>query len=109
MPRDRLAAAVATVDGLAPDGDDGDAGAGARAELVKRYATVRPFLAMLAEVVPLTATDAGQPVLVAVRGLAELAELAGRKRVRPMCSARYSASLPTPENRPDLNAPRHAA
>jgi Tn3 transposase DDE domain len=78
VPRERLAAAVAAVDELAPDADD-DADAGQRAELVKRYATVRPFLAMLADVVPLAATDAGQPVLAAVRGLAGLA---GRKRVR---------------------------
>jgi hypothetical protein len=76
VPRERLAAAVATVDELAPDTDDD---ADQRAELVKRYATVRPFLTMFGEVVPLAATDAGRPILTAVRGLADLA---GRKRVR---------------------------
>jgi hypothetical protein len=60
VPRERLAAAVATVDELVPDGDD-DADAGQRAELVKRYATVRPFLAMLADVVPLAAAASGAP------------------------------------------------
>lgn len=52
VPRERLAAAVATVQELV--GDAGDAGedvdAAARAELVKRYGTVRPFLARLAVV-----------------------------------------------------------
>jgi len=60
-----------------PDGSE-DPGAGPRAELVKRYATVRPFLTLLADVLPLAATDAGQPTLAAVRGLADLT---GRKRV----------------------------
>lgn len=69
VPRERLAAAVATVEELAPD-DDGDPDAGARGELVKRYATVRPFLPVLTAVLPLAATDAGRPVLAAVRGLA---------------------------------------
>ena len=47
---------------------------------MKRYATVRPFLTMLAEFVPFAATDAGQPVLTAV---GSLAELAARRRIRP--------------------------
>jgi len=78
VPRDRLAAAVATVEELAPD-DEGDRDAGARAELVNRYATVRPFLPMLTEVLPLGASDAGRAVLAAAR---TLPEFAGRKRVR---------------------------
>lgn len=78
VPRERLAAAVATVDELAPDAEE-DADAAMRVELVKRYATVRPFLAMLAEVVPLAATEVGRPVLTAVQGLAELAS---RRRMR---------------------------
>jgi len=78
VPRDQLAAAVATVEELAPD-DDGDRDAGARAELVNRYATVRPFLPMLTEVLPLGASEAGRVVLAAAR---TLPELAGRKRVR---------------------------
>jgi TnpA family transposase len=77
VPRERLVVAVATVQELVPDGSE-DPGAGPRAELVKRYATVRPFLTLLADVLPLAATDAGQPTLAAVRGLADLT---GRKRV----------------------------
>ncbi len=69
-------AAVATVEELAPDsGDDADQG---QAELVKRYATVRPFAALMAEVLPLAATPAGTPLLNAVKGLGNLL---GRKRV----------------------------
>ena len=78
VPRDRLAAAVSAVDELTP-GDRDDAAASQRAELVKRYATVRPFLALLGDVLPLAATQAGAPVLTAVR---RLAQLIGRKRVR---------------------------
>ncbi|WP_211881939.1 hypothetical protein [Pseudarthrobacter albicanus] len=71
-------AAVATVEELAPDaGDDADQG---QAELVKRYATVRPFLAVIADVLPLAATPAGTALLTAVRGLGSLV---GRKRVTP--------------------------
>ena len=73
VPRDRLAVAVAVVDELAPDGSDEDPAAGQRAELVKRFATTRPFLSMLSEVLPLAATTAGAPVLDAVRALPTLA------------------------------------
>ncbi len=72
VPRDQLAAAVATVEELAPD-DEGDRDAGARAERVNRYATVRPFLPVLTEVLPLGASDAGRAVLAAARTLPELA------------------------------------
>ena len=77
VPRDRLAAAVATVEELAPD--DGHPDAGTRTEMVNRYATVRLFLPMLTEVLPLGATDAGRAVLAAAQ---TLPELLGRKRVR---------------------------
>jgi hypothetical protein len=77
-PRDRLAVAVATVEELAPaDAEDPDAGT--RAELVTRYGSVRMFLPMLTEMLPLDATEAGRGVLAAAR---TLPELAGRKRVR---------------------------
>lgn len=66
VDRDKLAAAVATVEDLAPDAVDDDAAAGQRQELLKRYATVRPFLSMLSAVVPMASTDAGRPVLLAV-------------------------------------------
>jgi hypothetical protein len=69
--RDKVASAIEAVEELAPFGEEDD-DADRRAELVKRYATVRPFLPMLTAVVPFGATDAGAPVL------------AGRKRVRPV-------------------------
>ena len=77
VPRARLLAAVSLVEDLAPADDNGETAR--RAELVKRYSTVRPFLGLLAEVVPFRATDAGAVVLDAVRALPGLV---GRKRVR---------------------------
>lgn len=77
VPRDRLAAAVETVQQLAPP--QADDAAAWRAELVNRWAVVRPFLPLLAEVIPFGATPAGEPVLAAV---GELPELIGRKKVR---------------------------
>ena len=71
---------MAAVEELAPFGEDDDDDADRRAELVKRYATVRPFLPMLTTIIPFGATDAGTPVLAAARSLPDLA---GRKRVRP--------------------------
>ena len=47
-----MAAAVATVEEFVPDDGD-DAASGQRQELLKRYATVRPFLPMLSAVVPM--------------------------------------------------------
>ena len=77
--RDKVASAIEAVEELAPFGEDDDDDADRRAELVKRYATVRPFLPMLTAVVPFGSTDAGAPVLAAARSLPDLA---GRKRVR---------------------------
>lgn len=77
VPRQRLASAVATVEELAPPEEDDNAAW--RAELVSRWSVVRPFLPLLAEVIPFGATPAGQPVLDAVT---ELPELIGRKKVR---------------------------
>lgn len=75
IDRDKLSAAVAE---FAPDVVD-DAVSGQRQELLKRDATVRPFLSMLSAVVPAASTDADRPVLLAVQGLADLL---GRKRLR---------------------------
>lgn len=76
ISREKLMSAVATVQELAPDaGDDADQG---QTELVKRYATVRPFVTVIAEVLPLAATPAGTELLTAVKGLRNLV---GRKRV----------------------------
>jgi TnpA family transposase len=77
LPWERITAAVSTVEELTPRAGE-DVDAEQRAELVKRYATVRPFLALLSEVVPFGAAPAGQPLLGAVSGLAQLA---GRRRV----------------------------
>lgn len=79
MSRQRLAAAVSAVEELVPPDSAEDPDSERRAELVRRYATVRPFLASLPEVVPLAAVDAGRPVLTALRGLPGLT---GRRRVR---------------------------
>jgi len=78
VDRKQLAAAVATVEEFAPEAAD-DAASGQRQELLKRYATVRPFLSMLSPVIPMASTDAGRPILLAAQGLADLL---GRKRLR---------------------------
>jgi hypothetical protein len=77
-PRERLAAAVDTIEEWAPDDEDDDGLW--RAELVKRFGMVRGFLELLAEVIPFGASNpAGRQVLAAVR---ELPGLLGRKKVR---------------------------
>lgn len=77
VPREQMAAALATIAAAVPDGD-GDDAAEWRAELVARYGTVRGFIRMLVDVIDLGATEAGAP---AVRALRRLPELIGRKRV----------------------------
>jgi Tn3 transposase DDE domain len=77
--RDKVASAIEAVEELASFGEDEDDDADRQAELVKRYATVRPFLPLLTTVVPFGSTDAGAPILAAARSLPDLA---GRKRVR---------------------------
>jgi len=67
---EQLAAAIGTVNEIVPP--DGFANGLVRAELVKRYATVRPFLSRLATVAPFESSDAGADVLRAVRGLGGL-------------------------------------
>jgi TnpA family transposase len=74
--RERLLAAVRVVEELSPFGEDDPSRE--QVELVKRYATVRPFLSMFASVLPLRSTDAGAALLQAVRGLGALV---GRKKV----------------------------
>ena len=74
--RERLRAAVQVVDELSPFGEDDPIRE--QAQLVKRYATVRPLLSMFASALPLRSTEAGATLLQAVRGLGALV---GRKRV----------------------------
>jgi len=78
VPRSEIAAALAAVMELAPPTDE-HADEVWRVELVKRYATVRPFLPMLTEVIRFGAVEGGQTGLKAVRGLGELL---GRKKVK---------------------------
>ncbi len=78
VPRSEIAAALAAVMELAPPIDE-DADEVWRVELVKRYATVRPFVPLLTEVIRFGAVEGGQTVLKAVRGLGELL---GRKKVK---------------------------
>lgn len=66
--RENLARALATVAELVPDAEEDDDAAW-RAELVKRYQTVRGFLDALARVIPWGCVEAGAPVLAALRVL----------------------------------------
>jgi TnpA family transposase len=75
--REQLAAAVATVREFVPD-QDADDDAEWRAELVKRYASVRGFIGLLVEVVDFGAVEAGAAILAAVR---RLPALLGRRRL----------------------------
>lgn len=77
LARDGLADAIETVEELAPPEADDDAAW--RTELVDRWHVVRPFLPLLAQVIPFGATPARTVVLTAVR---ELPELIGHKKVR---------------------------
>jgi hypothetical protein len=72
----RLISALEVVDELVPDDED-DEGA-KRAELVRRFATLRSFWPALVEVLPLGAAAAGTAVLAAGKALPELF---GRKKV----------------------------
>ncbi|WP_196844479.1 MULTISPECIES: Tn3 family transposase [unclassified Cryobacterium] len=74
--RERLMKAVQVVEEFSPFG--GDDPTLEQVELVKRYATVRPFWSMFASTLPLRSTEAGASLLQAVRGLGALV---GRKRV----------------------------
>jgi TnpA family transposase len=76
VSREDLAAAVEAVRELLPPPGEGDDG-GWRAALVGRYATVRPFIELLASVIPWGCTDAGTRILAALRGLPKV--MAARK------------------------------
>ncbi|WP_374772553.1 hypothetical protein OG756_04860 [Streptomyces sp. NBC_01310] len=71
-PRAAVMTAAATVVSLVPE-DENSAEVAMRAALATRYATVRPFLALLGESKALDAASAGKRVLAAVRGLPALA------------------------------------
>ncbi|MFF8996011.1 Tn3 family transposase [Streptomyces sp. NPDC014983] len=71
-PRAAVMSAAATVVTLVPE-DENSAEVAMRAALANRYATVRPFLALLGESKALDAASAGKRVLAGVRGLPALA------------------------------------
>ncbi|MDO0929385.1 hypothetical protein QQY24_29725 [Streptomyces sp. TG1A-8] len=71
-PRAAVTTAAATVVTLVPE-DENSAEVTMRAALAIRYATVRPFLALLGESKALDAASAGKRVLAGVRGLPALA------------------------------------
>lgn len=77
VPRSELAAALAAVLALAPP-DDAEADNAWRAELVKRFPSVRPFLPLLTEVIEFGAVEAGEVILDAV---CQLPELLRRRKV----------------------------
>nr|WSZ95889.1 Tn3 family transposase [Streptomyces sp. NBC_00857] len=79
VPREELAAAIAALFELAPP-IDSDADEAWRTMLVTRFPTVRPFLALLVQVVDFGATPEGLPVLKALKSLPDLM---GRKKVGP--------------------------
>ncbi|MEV6940839.1 Tn3 family transposase [Streptomyces sp. NPDC051172] len=79
VPREELAAAIAALFELAPP-IDSDADEAWRSMLVTRFPTVRPFLALLVQVVDFGATPEGLPVLKALKSLPDLM---GRKKVSP--------------------------
>jgi len=76
VDRDHLTAAVGVIDELVADDEDSEGAR--RAELIKRFATVRSFWPALVDVLPLDAAEAGRAVLAAAR---VLPELFGRKKV----------------------------
>ncbi|TQN31697.1 TnpA family transposase [Haloactinospora alba] len=78
VDRQKLVTAVNTVAEQVPD--DADAAAEWRARLVKRYRTVQGFIELLLDVIEFDATEAGQPVLDALRTAAPMAR--SRKHYR---------------------------
>ncbi|MET9644806.1 Tn3 family transposase [Streptomyces syringium] len=72
VTREELAKALVELGEMFPEGDDEDADALWRRQLLDRYATVRPFTSLLATVVPWGVTEAGETVVEALQGLPKL-------------------------------------
>jgi TnpA family transposase len=68
VPIAQLEAALAVIREFLPAEED-DADLAWRAELTSRFASVRGFVELLAETIPWGGTDAGTPVIAALRGL----------------------------------------
>jgi hypothetical protein len=73
VPREKLSAAVEVIAAFVPATDD-DAAAAWRAELVKRYRTVRQFIELLLETIEFRAVETGRPVLAMVAAAAAMAK-----------------------------------
>ena len=78
--RARLAAAVAGVQEMIPP-PAADTQGQWRAQMVERFATVRPFVRLLCEVIEFGATVDAAPMLAAMRDLAHLLEVRPSERV----------------------------
>lgn len=68
VPREQITQALTDIVALAGQADE-DADAAWRTELVKRYATVRPFLPLLCQVIAFGAAPEGERVLRALKAL----------------------------------------
>lgn len=79
--REQISGALAVVDELVPDDDNG-ADAAMRVALGERYRTVRPFLALLAGSPSLAASAGGTRLLAAVKALPDMA--ARKVTLKPM-------------------------
>ncbi|MEU0397191.1 Tn3 family transposase [Streptomyces sp. NPDC006208] len=80
VTREELAKAIVELGELLPEGTDEDADTAWRKQLLERYATVRPFTSLLAEVIPWGATQAGTPLVEALR---ELPKVQARRKPGP--------------------------
>lgn len=89
-PRTELSGAIDTVEELVPD--EGNAEAAVRVVLAERYRTVRPFLLLLAEALPLAAAPAGEAVLAALHGLPAVV-VARKVKTKPLQPAEIDRDL----------------
>jgi SAM-dependent methyltransferase len=89
--REEVAAAVATVTELVPDEDSWEADN--RAAIAARYGVVRPFVRLLATVLPLQAAPAGRELLAEIHRLPEL--LSRRISQKPLGEADLNMNLVT--------------
>jgi hypothetical protein len=89
-PRTGLSGAIDTVEELVPD--EGNAEAAVRVVLAERYRTVRPFLLLLAEALPLAAAPAGEAVLAALHGLPAVV-VARKVKTKPLQPAEIDRDL----------------
>ncbi|MGW1466605.1 hypothetical protein ACWCPT_19920 [Streptomyces sp. NPDC002308] len=72
VTREELARAVVELGELLPEGSDEDADTAWRRLLIDRYVTARRFTSLLAEVIPRGVTEAGMPVIEALRELGKV-------------------------------------